>query len=338
MSNSTLLTSYNFYINSSQRSQGVPADYNVYLTTPLYLNGIVPSEFRFVIHYVQVPFCFSQFNQYNFTTSYSLLRNSITYTSSFNITTGNYNVNTFITEWIRALKASLTLVASYTPLITGTYSADTNLITFTMPSDSFADTVITFQNSNYKAVNLALGFNNRWTLAQNSSTTSQIDVNVSPSRNLYLTSDTLIQSKAFDALTTSISVSPVLAVIPIQVTPNNYITFYYNPPISSILNNTVIDKLNFQLKDESLTRDLVDFDLDYTLYFTIEEHRTDLDRNTPVNTLSVNPSRLNDIVGTPQEIPAIPQEQIDRRNRLMKAREKVSKKLIDLKDELEKSI
>lgn len=330
---STLLKLYNFYINSSQRNEGSPADFNMFLKTPLYLNGVIPSEFRFVLRYIQVPFCFSQFNQYNYTTKYTLLRNGITYSNgTFDITTGNYNVNSMITEWIRALKASLTSLASYTPLITGTYSADTNLITFTCPSDTYSDTKITFlNNTGYTAVNLALGFSSSWTLSQNSSTVSSIDINVSPARNLYLTSDTLIQSKSFDALTTPMSNSPVLAVIPITVVPNQYITNYYNPPIASILNNTVLDKFNFQLKDESLPYDLVDFNLNYTLYFTIEEHRT---TETSVNdslNLKVNQGAIQQ-----QRVEEIPPEIIERRDNLLKAREKISKQLLDIKNTLEK--
>lgn len=332
---STLLKLYNFYINSSQRDEGTQADFNMFLKTPLYLNGVIPSEFRFTLRYCQVPFCFSQFNVYNYTTKYTLLRNGITYTAgTFNITTGNYNVNTMITEWIRALKASLTSLASYTPLITGTYSADTNLITFTCPSDTYSDTKITFlNNTGFTAVNLAIGFSSSWTLSQNSSTTSAIDINVSPARNLYLTSDTLIQSKSFDALTTPMSNSPVLAVIPITVVPNQYITNYYNPPITSILNNPVIDKFNFQLKDESLIYDLVDFNLNYTLYFTIEEHRTTDATYTEAPNLKVNQGAINPAL---PPITEIPPEVIEKRERLLQARGKLSKQLLEIKNALEK--
>jgi hypothetical protein len=331
---STLLKLYNFYINSSQRNEGTPADFNMFLQTPLYLNGIIPSEFRFTIRYIQVPFCFSQFNQFNSTTKYTLLRNGITYSNgTFDLTTGNYNVNTFITEWIRALKVSLTSLASYTPLITGTYSADTNLITFTCPADSFGDTVITFSNnSGFTSVNLALGFTSSWTLSQNSTTTSAIDTNISPSRNLYLTSDTLIQSKSFDALTSPMSNSPALAVVPITVVPNQYITMYYNPPIVSILNNTVIDKFNFQLKDESLPFDLVDFFLNYTIYFTIEEHRTNEALNNDSLNLKVNQDAIRPTLAPPQEIPP---EIMERRERLIQARGKLSKQLLEIKNALE---
>ena len=325
----TLLTTYNYYVSSSQRDSGNPADFTIFLKTPLFLNGNINSEFRFKLQYIQVPFCFSQFNQFNYTTDYSLTRNSITYSGSFNIGIGNYNINTFLTEWITELKSSLNSLASYNPNITATYSNDTNLCTFNLPLDTYTDTKITFLNTTNTAVNLAIGFNSSWQLAQNSSTTSQIDINVSPSRNLYLLSDTLIQSKAFDAINTPISNTNILAIIPINVVPNNYITQYYNPPITSILNNAVIDKLNFQLKDESLNRDLVDFDLNYTLFFQIEEHRT-----------FYNLEGLNNMKqGTtiPQAMPVEFQQIEDRRNALLKAREKVSNKLLKIKEDLEKN-
>jgi hypothetical protein len=261
-----------------------------------------------------------------------LTRNSITYSGSFNIGIGNYNINTFLTEWITELKSSLNSLASYDPSITATYSADTNLCTFNLPSDTFPDTKINFSNTTNTAVNLAIGFNSAWQLSQNSSTTSQIDINVSPSRNLYLLSDTLIQSKAFDAINTPISNTNILAIIPINVVPNNYITQYYNPPITSILNNAVIDKLNFQLKDESLNRDLVDFDLNYTLFFQIEEHKTysSLEQREPTTNMKQGAT-------IPQTLPVEFQEIEDRRNALLKAREKVSNKLLKIKEDLEKN-
>ena len=330
---STLIASYNFYINSSQRTSGTEADFNMFLSTPLYLNGTVPSEFRFELRYAQVPFCFSQFNQFNYTTDYVLTRNGIVYNGSFNLTTGNYNVNTFITEWITKLKASLNALAGYNPNITGVYSSDTNLITYTLPADIHLDTAILFDNTTNKAVNLANGFRTDWVLLQGSSTTSAIDINVSPSRNLYLLSDTLIQSKSFDALTSPMSNSSVLSVIPVTVTPNNYITIYYNPPVASSLNNTVIDTLNFQLKDESLDRDLVDFDLDYTLYFVIEEHRTFSSTDLPQN-LRFAPSLQLTSLGQPEIDPEIEQ----RREKLLRARQRVSKRLQEIKEELENKI
>lgn len=331
---STLIASYNFYINSSQRTSGTQADFNMFLSTPLYLNGNIPSEFRFELRYCQVPFCFSQFNQFNNTTEYVLVRNGIVYNGSFDIAVGNYNVNTFITEWILKLRTSLNALAGYNPIITGTYSTDTNLITFNLPADTFLDTAILFDNTSNKAVNLALGFKADWTLVQNSSTTSAIDINVSPSRNLYLLSDSLIQSKSYDALTTAMSNSPVLAVIPITVTPNNYITIYYNPPVASTLNNIVIDTLNFQLKDESLTRDLVDFDLDYTLYFVIEEHRTFTATDLPQN-FRMAPGLQLSSFGDQSDID--PQVEA-RRDTLLRARQRVSKRLQEIKDELENKI
>jgi len=329
----TIINSYNYYISSAQRDSGTPADFTIFLKTPLFLNGTIPSEFRFKLQYIQVPFSFSQFNQFNSTTEYILTRNGIVYNSSFNIGTGNYNITSFLTEWISKLKTSLVAVSGYNPLITATYNSDTNLCTFTLPADTFPDTSILFLNTTEKAVNLALGFNNDWTLLQNSTTSSQIDVNVSPSRNLYLLSDTLIQGKSFDAITTPISNTNILAVVPITVQPNQYITIYYNPVITSILNNAVIDKLNFQLKDQSLNFDLVDFDLDYTLFFQIEEHRSFTSRE-----LTENISNLRAGTTIPQSMPPEFQEIEERRDKLMRAREKLTGRLLKIKEELENKI
>jgi len=231
------------------------------------------------------------------------------------------------------LKTSLNSIGGYNPLITATYSSDTNLCTFVLPADIHADTSILFLNTTNIAVNLALGFNANWTLLQNSTTTSQIDVNVSPSRNLYLLSDTLIQSRTFDAINTGISNSNILSIVPISVQPNQYIQIYYNPAITSILNNAVIDKINFQLKDQSLNNDLIDFDLDYTLFFIIEEHRSFTSRE-----MTENISNLRAGTSMPQSFPPQFDDVEQRREKLMRARGKLTGKLLKIKDELENKI
>lgn len=328
----TIINSYNYYISSAQRDSGSPADFTIFLKTPLFLNGTIASEFRFKLQYIQVPFSFSQFNTQNSKTNYILTRNGIVYNSDFSIGTGNYNINTFLTEWITKLKLSLVAIAGYNPLITATYSSDTNLCTFALPAD-FGDTSILFLNTTNIAINLAIGFNANWTLLQNSTTTSQIDVNVSPSRNLYLLSDTLIQSRTFDAINTGISNSNILSIVPISVQPNQYIQIYYNPAITSILNNAVIDKINFQLKDQSLNNDLIDFDLDYTLFFIIEEHRSFTSRE-----MTENISNLRAGTSMPQSFPPQFDDVEQRREKLMRARGKLTGKLLKIKDELENKI
>ena len=266
-----MLNKYNFYISSSQRFSGSPSNFNIKLNQDVGLSKNVDSFFKVYIHSATIPFSFNQWNQNNYTTQFLLTQSGRSYTGSFDIPKGNYDINTFTSAWKNAVETKLLAVAGYQPNITFTYSNDTNKLTFFIPFDS-TDSVITFYNSQpYSYVNLALGFQTQWTLPVFTSRTSAVQCNVSPARNLYLYSNTMSSPTNFEALTSDMITSTQLCCIPITVIPNNYIIYTPFNRLISHVSNKSFSQFNFQLQSEDLDLNLSDFDLDWSMVFVVEE-------------------------------------------------------------------
>jgi hypothetical protein len=230
------------------------------------------SEFRVFVHSASIPFSFNQWNQYNNTTQFLLTQGTRTYTGSFTIPAGNYNILSFATAWKTSLETQLAVVASYFPNITFTYDSDLNKLTFSLPFDSTLSTITLYNNTGYNYVNLALGFPNQWDLSYLATVSTQ-QCNISPARNLYLYSDTMSSPNNYEALTQKMSTSTQLCGIPINVTPNNFIIYTpFNRLISTVTNRS-FSQFNFQLQSEDLEGNLSDFYLDWSMIFCIEEWR-----------------------------------------------------------------
>jgi hypothetical protein len=290
---SSLLTVYNYYLNSKQRTSGTSNNFLLSLPNPISLNGKIPSEFRIKILSAVIPFAWNQINSKNYTTYWSMTRGS-TYTGSFNIPSGNYNVYTLATAWISAIQTSISSVSGYTPLLTITYDVNTDKFTFTLTNDA-TPTTITLLNTTTGAtqINLCLGFTANWSISNGlgATTVSTQQANVNPARNVYIQSSSLIQKNAYDAYVTPVRTSNIIEVIPVYTLPNQYIIFQPPNPTVSIISNPIIDEINLELGDESMDYDLQDFTLNWSLHMVVEEHRTDL--KLDVNGSSVDMGQIH---------------------------------------------
>jgi hypothetical protein len=275
MYNENTLQNYNFYISSSQRESGTPSNFRISLPQPILLNGIVPSNFVLYVDRAQIPLSFNQFNELaeNIQTEWSMVRNSTTYTGTFNIDSGNYSILSLASHWIVKLRESITTVLpSYTPSISYTYSEDTNKLRFFLTGTT--NTVITILYTNYTRLSNALGFGANWTLdASANYTQSTQDCNVGVSRALYITSTSLIQNTNWSALNRPLNLSNTITYIPITHSRNLYIQHNPPNPIRTALLNNTIDEIQLTLRDELI--DEVDGMLDdWICHILIQEVRS----------------------------------------------------------------
>jgi hypothetical protein len=274
MNEGEILRTYNFYISSKQRDTGTPNNFSIYLNQAFTLNNIIPSEFQCWIDRAQIPFSFSQFNPVskNVQCVYRVNRNSTIYNGSFSIPTANYSIISLSSIFIESLRDSVNTVSGglYTPSISVLYSEDTNRLRFTL---SGSNTTITFFNTDFKGLNLALGFSDIWNIdTALEYTESTQDCDVSPSRCLYITSQSLQQSQSYEAIDNRFGASNILTMIPINRTPLLYIQHNPSYVIKTTLSNSLISELQFSLTDES-GNDLFEMDLDWSLHFVLEEVR-----------------------------------------------------------------
>jgi len=320
----TTIATYNYFLNSRTRDRGTINDWELILPYQVALQAD-NSYFTFQITSAQIPFSFAQINEYNSTTYYTMQRGSTGYNGSFTIPDGNYNSLTLISAWTTALTTSITAVSGYVPTWTTSYDIDSNTYSILLNSTSPATTITFLNNTGYTQINLCLGFSTSWTLTAGVAKTSDQGVNVSPSRCLYVQSDSLITTRSYEALTTPVKTSNILERIPINCTPNNYIIFQPPVPTISVLRNQVIDTIQLSLQDESLSNNLADMQLNWSLHIVINE---------------ILPPSIQKPVSQPTVDLASPQDtQAEiRRQQLLKEREIATQKLDKYKKKILKSL
>lgn len=263
---SSLYTIYNFYLNTRYRTSGTPNNADWLLQNPITLaTNPQQGEWRCKIMSACIPFSFHQFNAYNYTTF--VVYNG-TVNTSFIVSTGNYNILTYADEWtlrVNTLFQAIdpTFVMSYT------YNFDGNLLTYTYISSVI--TSINFLNTaGSTQCNLSNGFNTAWSMVSNTAKTSDQACNVSPARNLYIFSNSLIQNKSYDGFVSPIRTSNVLECINIETTPYQYIQFRPNNSTISVLTNFLIDRINLSVQDESEDIPLYDLVLNWSIHLVFE--------------------------------------------------------------------
>ena len=338
MSEGDILKTYNFYISSKQRDSGVPNNFSIYLNQSFSLNNIIPSEFVCWIDRAQIPFSFSQFSQTNGNVQcyYTVFRNGNMYSGNFSIPHANYNINSLANTFIEYLRNSVNTVSggSYTPSVTVLYSEDTNHLRFTL---SGTNNIITFHDTPYSGLNRALGFGDEWQM--NSSldyTESTQDCDVSPSRCLYIKSNSLQQSQSYEAIQNRFGVSQILTMIPINRSPILYLQHNPSYVIKTSLSNSIITELQFELTDES-GNDLYEMDLDWSLHFVLQEVRLNeyiLDAN---RRLGIFTPDLYTEKEREKSIALIEEYKKEQEDELKMLREKQVKRLEKLTQKLEKN-
>lgn len=320
----TTIATYNYFLNSRTRDRGTINDWELVLPYQVALQAD-NSYFTFQITSAQIPFSFAQINEYNSTTQYTMTRGSTGYSGTFTIPDGNYNSLTLITAWTTALTTSITSVSGFVPTWTTSYDIDSNTYTILLASSTPTTTITFLNNTGFTQINLCLGFSTSWTLVSGVAKSSDQGVNVSPSRCLYIQSDSLITTRTYEALTTPTRTSNILERIPINCTPNNYIIFQPPVPTVSVLRNQVIDTIQFSLQDESLSNNLADMQLNWSLHVVINEV---LPPSIPKPVL-----KASEVLGTPQDT----QAEI-RRQQLLKERDIAVQKLDKYKKKILKSL
>ena len=269
-----ILKTYNLYINSSQASERIGSTMSIYMPHPIALNNIIPSEFQVYIDRANIPYSFSSFSSLadNVSLTYIFYNGSISYPSTtITISSGNYNIINIVNDIITALTASILSVSGAVVTFVSDYSFITNHIRLQVNSTVYSNMTISVS---YSKLTLALGFSNSFIIPQGTVNfvESTQDINVSPSENLFITSETLQQNQSFSAILTPFSNTNILTMIPLTLQPLNFIIHSPVNPIRSTLTNSTISVLQFTIRDNQ-TRVLVDFVLDWTLHLVIQEVR-----------------------------------------------------------------
>jgi hypothetical protein len=224
--------------------------------------------FRVKIIQACIPFSFTEINNTNNLISYSF--NGTPYT--FTIPVGSYNINSLL------LLIRQFLEAAHTILLDFTFNSSTNLATLAFSAGNIGtlDVVIPTTGGN-EPVMRQLGFTNTTVVFSfvfgnpNVIATSNQSVNVSPSKNIYIRSNNLLQPNSQEAIVTKCRPSNILGIVPINVSFGNYINFYNTQTFGVDIGNETIDLIDVYLSDSNNSDVIVGLLLNWTITIQIEE-------------------------------------------------------------------
>jgi hypothetical protein len=104
--------------------------------------------------------------------------------------------------------------------------------------------------------------------------TSNRDCDVSPSRCLYITSQSLQQAQNFSAIDTQVQLANMLTMIPLDRTPLLFIQHKPSYVVKTTLQNAIITELQITLRD-NLLPEVYEMELDWQMHLVIEEVRVE---------------------------------------------------------------
>ena len=266
----SVLNTYNLFLDSGQRdtsSTGTPASYSLFLSKPI-SKSVKSSMFRVKIIQACIPFSFTEINNTNNLISYSF--NGTPY--SFTIPVGSYNINSLL------LLIRQFLEAAHSILLDFTFNSSTNLATLAFSAGNIGtlDVVIPTTGGN-EPVMRQLGFTNTTVVFSyvfgnpNVIATSNQSVNVSPSKNIYIRSNNLLQPNSQEAIVTKCRTSNIIGIVPINVSFGNYINFYNTQTFGVDIGNETIDLIDIYLSDSNNSDVIVGLLLNWTITIQIEE-------------------------------------------------------------------
>lgn len=339
----TILKSYNLFIDSSQRDEGVsPSYFSILLQKPI-IKTNRNSVFRVRITSVVIPFSFNQVNSTNNILSYTY--NSVSY--SITIPQGNYSITDLL------LQIATLITAQTSTILNFTFDPSTSKATLSFGSGNLSNQSISINNSSANIIiTKMLGFTSNiiftYTLIGNTFTTYTSDqvVNVSPSKTLFIRSETLIQNSNYESLVGKNEISDILTQIPIQTSFNTFLNWYdQSSDLFSEINNNIIDKINLYLTD-STSNDELPADsglLNWMIQLNIQEVyiNNHIEDHNFIETSSFFPKKKNEITLDEKqsffsnETPNIPNKQI---NKIDDEMDDLKKQKEDLKKEIDELI
>jgi hypothetical protein len=108
-------------------------------------------------------------------------------------------------------------------------------------------------------------------------------VNVSPSKTLFIRSETLIQNSNYESLVGKNDTTDILLQIPIQTSFNTYINYTdQSSDLWAEINNSIIDKVNLYISDSTSSNELPSDSglLNWFVQVNIQEIYRETDINT----------------------------------------------------------
>lgn len=272
----TIVSTYNIFLSSANRSEGSSSSFSINLIKPITLSN--PNNWLTVrVGSAEIPYNFKLINSSNNVISFQFTRNAITYTGSITIESGNYNILSLLTEIKSKFIIAIQSLAGWdgSTIFNFTYNRNTGKVTFSMVgNDSIVTslTVLLASGVMYRCIGYTTGFTFGYTNpSTRTDSTSTQNVNVSQNTALYIRSENLTQTSNYEnVVSASSEYSDILAKIQIGVLPGSIIQWTNSTDLEIDLSNQIIDRIQLYLGDSNLYE--VDMgNLDWTCRLTIQE-------------------------------------------------------------------
>jgi hypothetical protein len=338
---------YQFFFNSFK---GIAVDGNtsgayfkVYLNRQLTL--INPdNQFILAVEKVTIPVCFNQFTINDLSSVLPFrLRDAFTdfYTGSISIPNGNYSISDMGNTITSLLSTALNTV----PFMSGvsmnwTYNSITNRFSLQLIATYTVSFTMTFTNC---PITSAIGFTNYLDTTSPPITSNgpfvagDYNVNMNPIPEIYVTSNILSDSNAFQCFPLGTSgvqttAAAIVAVIQLEHSSPYYVCREFKDPTQVPLDNQIIDTIDFDLLDYN-GNILYDFDQPWFITFSITEYANDgiRDENlrTFINVIPPPPIDRVDFLG-------VKSNETDQANTLETLKQQLTQSLEKLKTNVQK--
>jgi|688.fasta_scaffold310681_3 hypothetical protein len=281
-----IISTYNVFLNSLNRTSGTSDNFRMQLFRPIALKS--PNNwFECRVGSVEIPYTFKLINSSNNVIDFQFTRGSTT-TSTITIAPGNYNIIQLLDEIKLELVAKIQALRSYTAPLEFTYDRSTGHATFSIVGTDSTATSITIIN-NSPVFMKCIGMINTFTFSYatpsvRTNAESVQNVNVFQNPAIYVRSESLIQTQNIEALVgTTSELSDILAKIQVNVIPQTMIQWTNPTDLKLEITNKIIDEISLYLgSSTSYSLDLGN--LDWAIRLTFEEH-TDkaLDEDIAIN-------------------------------------------------------
>ena len=242
-----VVKSYTLYLNSRQATSGGNSNNCTFSVNPAITLSNRANRFLVSIPFLEVPYSFNQLSSSFNTLYYTFTDGAGTFTRSFQMPVGNYNITNAIAAFLAALNKDIIIVRPSWSLtaISLTYNQNTSYCTFIL---SAVSTSITLKFSANYVMALMFGFPQAdQTFTNVISITSSNKVLVNPVNAIFLRSDSLKFGNAWEAVVSPYSQADILARVPVPTLPNSWI--YYRNDTKQMLSNSEITSLNFYWSD-----------------------------------------------------------------------------------------
>ena len=285
-----IINTYNLFINSDKRTSGTSSDFRISLFKPIVLTN--PNNFFTVrVGSAEIPYTFPLITNANNSINFESTYEASYFSTSFQITSGNYNILTLLDEVANKLQARLYQLYTVLFKFDFTYDRNAGKCTFAIAGApaSFSLSIRIFENS--PVFMTCIGMRNSFVFSYQTpsvftNATSIKNVNVSQNTALYVRSESFTQTTNSENIVEKSNVSDILAKIQITTQPQSYIMWKNDIDLEINVSNRVIDIINLYLgSSTAYTLDLGDLDWSCRLtiheksYEPISEQHNDLAKN-----------------------------------------------------------